>query len=125
LLCNVLRPRAVLALTATATPVTRACIRQLLAIPPEQQLIESPLRSNLRLQVAHFNGASKGGGIAAKVVQLLTTGELHPCLVTCSAASVHVLKQVAAAEAVMAALYVCIQLVSSMQSCSLRNGMCA
>jgi superfamily II DNA helicase RecQ len=73
----VLAPRAVLALTATATPVTRACIRQLLAIPPEQQLIESPLRSNLRLQVAHHNGASKGGGIAAKVVQLLTTGEPH------------------------------------------------
>ncbi|WIA09963.1 hypothetical protein OEZ85_010175 [Tetradesmus obliquus] len=76
LLCNVLRPRAVLALTATATPVTRACIRQLLDIPPEQQLIESPLRSNLRLGVSHVNGASKGGGIAAAVVQLLTTGEL-------------------------------------------------
>lgn len=76
LLCNVLRPRAVLALTATATPVTRACIRQLLDIPPEQQLIESPLRSNLRLGVSHVNGASKGGGIAAAVVQLLTTGKL-------------------------------------------------
>ncbi|KAF6257300.1 hypothetical protein COO60DRAFT_1461216 [Scenedesmus sp. NREL 46B-D3] len=76
LLRNVLRPRAVLALTATATPVTRTCIRQLLAIPPEQQLVESPLRSNLRLQVAHLNGASKGGGIATQVVQLLTTGEL-------------------------------------------------
>jgi superfamily II DNA helicase RecQ len=90
LLCNVLRPRAVLALTATATPVTRACIRQLLAIPPEQQLIESPLRSNLRLGVAHFNGASKGGGIAAKVVQLLTTGEpdgLHACAVGCTCSS--------------------------------------
>lgn len=75
LLCNVLRPRAVLALTATATPVTRSCVRQLLAIPPEQQLVESPLRNNLRLQVLHCNGASKGGGIAARVVQMLTTGE--------------------------------------------------
>lgn len=74
LLCNVLCPRAVLALTATATPPTRACIRQLLAIPPEHQLVESPLRDNLRLRVVHCNGASKGGGVAASVVQLLTTG---------------------------------------------------
>eukprot|EP00879_Flechtneria_rotunda_P027887 GHRR01029930.1.p1 GENE.GHRR01029930.1~~GHRR01029930.1.p1 ORF type:complete len:117 (-),score=39.00 GHRR01029930.1:738-1088(-) len=76
LLCNVLVPRAVLALTATATLATRACVSQLLAIPPQQQVVDSPLRNNLRLQVVHCNGASKGGGIAAELTQLLTTGEL-------------------------------------------------
>lgn len=78
LLCNVLAPRAVLALTATATPATRACISRLLAIPAAQQLVESPLRDNLRLAVLHANGATRGGGIAAHVVQLLTTGALAP-----------------------------------------------
>lgn len=78
LLSNVLCPRAVLALTATATPPTRACIRQLLGIPADNQVVESPLRDNLRLRVLHCNGASKGGGIAAGVVQLLTTGTQAP-----------------------------------------------
>eukprot|EP00775_Hariotina_reticulata_P004471 gene4471-4725_t len=74
LLSNVLMPRAVLALTATATPTTRACICQLLNIPLQQQLVDSPLRDNLKLEVVHCSsGSSKGGGIAAKVTQLLTT----------------------------------------------------
>lgn len=74
MLCNVLSPRAILALTATATPPTRTCVRQLLSIAPNNQVVESPLRDNLRLRVIHCNGATKGGGINAGVVQLLTTG---------------------------------------------------
>ena len=90
ILCNVLCPRAVLSLTAAATPPTRACIRQLLAIPSDQQVVESPLRDNLRLRVIHCNGATKGGGVNAGVVQLLTTGNrvactrlLSSCIWTC------------------------------------------
>lgn len=71
----VLRPRAVLALTATATPPTRASIRGLLDIPIHHQVVESPLRDNLALRVVQCAaGASRSGTVAAHVVQLLKTG---------------------------------------------------
>jgi superfamily II DNA helicase RecQ len=78
LLTNVLQPRAVLAVTATAAPITRTSIRQLLRIPQEQEVVESPLRENLRLRVLHVaKGATKSGAVATHIVQLLKTGEKH------------------------------------------------
>jgi ATP-dependent DNA helicase Q4 len=74
LLQRVLRPRAVLALTATATAPTRECICRLLAIPAAGVLMDAPMRSNLRLRVEHVNGGSKGGEIAARIVTLITRG---------------------------------------------------
>jgi superfamily II DNA helicase RecQ len=77
-LTNVLQPRAVLALTATAAPITRISIHQLLRIPQEQEVVESPLRDNLRLRVLHVaTGATKSGSVATHIVQLLKTGEKH------------------------------------------------
>lgn len=73
---NVLQPRAVLALTATAAPITRTSIHQLLRIPQGQEVVESPLRDNLRLRVLHVaTGSTKSGSVATHIVQLLKTGE--------------------------------------------------
>ena len=51
LLRRVLRPRVVMALTATATRPTQACICDVLGLPPGGVVREPPLRDNLRLQV--------------------------------------------------------------------------
>lgn len=75
---NVLRPRAILALTATAAPRTRNSIGTLLSLTEEQQVVESPLRDNLRLRVMHVSpGASLGGTVAAHMVQLFKSGVWH------------------------------------------------
>lgn len=76
LLARVLRPRCVLALTATATAPTRECICRLLGIAPGGVLLDAPMRGNLRLRVEHVNGGSRGGEIAARIVTLLTRGGL-------------------------------------------------
>lgn len=74
-LTNSIQPRAILALTATAPPATRASIHSLLGIPEANQVLESPLRDNLRLRVVHVvPGANKSGAVASHVVQLLKTG---------------------------------------------------
>lgn len=75
LLTNHLHPRAVLALTATAPPATRASILQLLHIPPEHQVVESPLRSNLRLRVVPVPpGSAKEGRVGTLIVGLFKSG---------------------------------------------------
>jgi hypothetical protein len=75
LLTNHLQPRAVLALTATAPPATRASILQLLHIPPEHQVVESPLRSNLRLRVVRVPpGSAKEGRVGTLIVGLFKSG---------------------------------------------------
>lgn len=74
LITNILQPRAVLALSATAAPRTRASILQLLHIPPPQQVVESPLRDNLRLRVVHVAAGAARTGVPTHIVQLLKTG---------------------------------------------------
>lgn len=73
-LSNVLKPRAVLALTATATLPTQRCITHLLSIPADCIVCEAPLRDNLRLTVVHCNGGSKGGDISSQVIHSITKG---------------------------------------------------
>ena len=74
LLQHVLKPAAVLALTATATAPTRECICRLLAVPAAGVLLDAPMRDNLRLRVEHINGGSRGGEIASRIVTLITRG---------------------------------------------------
>lgn len=79
LLSRQLSPRAVLALTATATAPTRECICRLLRVPPRGVLVDAPMRDNLRLRVEHVNGGGRGGEIASRIVTMLTRGELASC----------------------------------------------
>ncbi|KAL6761906.1 P-loop containing nucleoside triphosphate hydrolase protein [Haematococcus lacustris] len=73
----VLRPRCVLALTATATKPTQTAITQVLGLDPESFIRESPLRDNLRLQVIHVNGATGSGRSVSWLASALKAGQLH------------------------------------------------
>ncbi|GAX75225.1 hypothetical protein CEUSTIGMA_g2669.t1 [Chlamydomonas eustigma] len=76
---SVLRPRGVLALTATATRPTEQCIAQVLGLPAESVVRDAPMRENLRLKVLHVNGASQSGQAVKSIVKLLKDGELRDC----------------------------------------------
>ncbi len=77
LLREVLRPKAVLALTATATLPTQRCICSVLGIGAGGVVRDAPLRANLRLHVVHMNGGSAGGAIRSQVLHMLTKGGWH------------------------------------------------
>jgi len=83
----VLRPRSVLALTATATRATERCIAEVLGIPSEAVIRDAPLRDNLRLKVLHHNGATGNGKALRSIAQLLKDGDLkhvHSVVVYCA-----------------------------------------
>ncbi|GLC60783.1 hypothetical protein PLESTB_001670400 [Pleodorina starrii] len=71
---SVLRPRCVLALTATATRPTAAEVASVLGLGPGAVMREPPLRDNLRLRVLHMaSGASESGRSKEALLQLLRT----------------------------------------------------
>jgi len=74
---SVIRPRAVLALTATATRPTEQCIAQVLNLPEDGTVRDAPMRPNLRLKVLHSNGSSSSGRAINTVAALLKAGDLE------------------------------------------------
>eukprot|EP00798_Chlamydomonas_sp_ICE-L_P005332 gene5332-12927_t len=77
ILNTVLKPKAVLALTATATRVTERCIAQVLGLPSEATIRDASMRDNLRLRVFHDNGATASGRAVNTLGHLLKKGELQ------------------------------------------------
>lgn len=63
---KVLKPKAVLAVTATATRATQKCITEVLGIQANNIICEAPLRTNLRLEVQRVvSEASQGSKFEA------------------------------------------------------------
>lgn len=77
LLQRILKPRCVLALTATATLATQRSILDVLGLPPDGVVREAPLRDNLRLKVVHTNGGTDNGEFRLRLLALLTAGDLR------------------------------------------------
>lgn len=76
ILRTVLRPHAVLGLTATATRNTQAAISQVLGLPPSSIIRELPLRENIRLQVIHMDNGTHSGRSRSWLLAALRSGSL-------------------------------------------------